>query len=330
MKAAWLALSYLLGAGPAAAADPARYIKADLIVESMTPRPGATMLVGIRMAPRPGWHGYWSNPGQSGFAPTVRWTMPPSVTMGPLRHPAPSLLTVAGASSFVHEGPHVLLSRLTLARGIAPGTSIPLAATVNWAACTATQCVPLSTTLTVDLVAGNGERNVNAPVLNAAAGKIPRTVRGGNWTRREGGLRLHLPATPRLDPRTTRFFPDDNGMFDTARARATQAGGAVEISAPVARAPPATISGVATDGASAFRLMLVEGAAPAPAEAKPSAAPELIVEGPPKPGASTVPAATKVQPQASRPRPSLPWLWIFGAAVLCAAGVLGYRSSKRG
>lgn len=330
MKTAWLALSLLLGAGPvAAAADPARYIKADLIVESKTPRPGATMLVGIRMAPRPGWHGYWSNPGQSGFAPTVRWTMPPGATMGPLRHPAPSLLTVSGASSFVHEGPHVLLSRLTLARAIAPGTSIPLTATVNWAACTATQCVPLSATLAVDLVAGNGGRSANARVINAAAGKIPRSVRGSNWTRGEGQLRLHLPATLRLNARTTRFFPDDNGMFDTARARAKQAGGAVEINAPVAGATP-TISGVATDGAASFRLVLVEGEAPAPTEAKPSAGPDLIAEGPPKSAAISAPAATKAQPQAARPRSSSPWLWIVGGVVLLAAGLLGYRSIKRG
>ena len=53
-----------LAARAEAAADPARYIKADLVSETMSPKPGSTIVIGIQMTPRPGWHGYSEQPGR--------------------------------------------------------------------------------------------------------------------------------------------------------------------------------------------------------------------------------------------------------------------------
>lgn len=252
------ALALLLAfASPSAAADPAKYIRAELIAESMTPRPGGTMIVGIRMMPRPGWHGYWSNPGDSGFAPSVRWAAPPGVKFGPLLHPAPTLLKVSGMSSFVHEGPHVLLARMTVPRSIARGTAIPVTAALNWAACTATQCVPLRATLRLSLRAGDGAPGADAAAARAAARKLPRAAPNGRMAVAGPTLRLLLPASLRLDPRRTRFFPDANGVIDAAASRAAMKGGTIVISAPRRGAVPGKISGVVSDGRSAYRLTFV-------------------------------------------------------------------------
>lgn len=167
----------LAAASPAAGADPAKYLPAQLIVESMRPQPGSTLLVGLKMSPRPGWHGYWSDPGESGFAPRVRWSAPAGVTLGPLLHPAPSVLKVGGLTSFVHRGPHVLLARMTVARAVRHGSSIPLVARVDWAACSATQCVPLHATLKLVLTAGDGAPGPEAATLRAAKRKLPRALR---------------------------------------------------------------------------------------------------------------------------------------------------------
>lgn len=137
-----LLVSFLAATVPAVAADPARYMTVGLITESNVPRPGSTILIGIQFAPRPGWHGYWSNPGDSGIAPQVHWSAPKGVAFGPLMHPAPVLLTADGVSSYVHEGEHTLLSRVAIPSAFAPGTVITIVADLSWAACTATQCVP--------------------------------------------------------------------------------------------------------------------------------------------------------------------------------------------
>lgn len=244
-------------AGPAAAADPAKYIAAELIAESATPRPGTTVLIGFRMTPKPGWHGYWSNPGESGFAPNSRWKAPTGVTLGPLLHPAPTLLRVSGMSSFVHQGPHVLLARMTIARRIAPGTSLPIVVALNWAACTATQCVPLHATLRLNLTAGDGAKGPNAAALQVAARKLPRPAPAGTFTIVGKTVRLHLPPSIRLDPRRVRFFPDATSAFDAAASRAVIKGQALVISAPLRGALSGTISGVASDGRSACHLTFV-------------------------------------------------------------------------
>ncbi|MEO7634294.1 MAG: protein-disulfide reductase DsbD domain-containing protein, partial [Sphingomicrobium sp.] len=217
-------------AGPAgAAADPAKYIRAELIAESAVPRPGSSMVIGIRMIPRSGWHGYWSNPGESGFAPSVRWTAPTGVTVGPLLHPAPSLLKVGGLTSFVHEGPHILLARVSIPRSAARGTNLPLSATVTWAACTATQCVPLRTTLKLDLIAGSGTPGTSAAALRAAVRKLPRPAPQGRMTVAGDRVRLQLPPLLHIDPRQTRFFPE-TGVFAGASG-ATLHNGAIVIDA---------------------------------------------------------------------------------------------------
>lgn len=236
------------------AADPARYMTAELIAESPAPAPGRTILVGIRMKPKPGWHGYWSNPGDAGFATTVRWVAPQGVTFGPLEHPAPVLLIADGISSYVHEGEHVLISRMTVPRGLAAGTAIPVKAQLNWAACTATMCVPLNATLALDLTVGDGGKGPDWPMLRAALARLPRTAPPGTFSSDGKTIRLALPGAVRLNVRTAQFFPDDNDAFETARGHAEATSSGIIIAGPASGKLARAISGVTTDGSSAFRL----------------------------------------------------------------------------
>lgn len=261
-RALLLLLALATSSAAAAQADPARYMDATLLAESGLPEPGSTILVGFRFTPRPGWHGYWSNPGDSGIAPTVRWTAPKGVTFGPLLHPAPTLISADGISSFVHEGPHVLLSRMSVDRSIASGTPIPVTADLSWAACTATQCVPLRATLTLQLVAGDGERGPAASALDAAARKLPRAVTGGTLV--VDGNRLHLQLPESLSPNasTTRFFPDESGHFDAA----AQAAAKRMISVAMKGEALGSLSGVVSDGRRSYRLTFEPAPRPESAE----------------------------------------------------------------
>ncbi len=252
-----LALLVMIAGPASAAADPAKYIRADLIAATTVPRPGSTILVGIRMVPRPGWHGYWSNPGQSGFAPSVRWTAPAGVKLGPLLHPAPALLKVSGLTSFVHDGPHILLARMTVPASIPRGRQIPVTAAVNWAACSATQCVPLRATFKLDLVAGDGRPSAQAAALRAASARLPRAAPNGRLSADRNVVRLQLPGALRLDPRRLRFFPDANGAFDAGAARTGVAGRSIVIRSPRRGDVPRAISGVVTDQRSAYRIRFV-------------------------------------------------------------------------
>ena len=243
-----------------AAADPDRYMPVRLIVESYAPKPGSSILIGLRMTPKPGWHGYWSNPGDSGIAPTVRWSAPAGVTFEPLKHPAPTLLTAGGISSYVHEGEHILLSRMTVPRTIASATPIPIEADLSWAACTATQCVPLHTKLTLELRAGDGSASEDRAALHAAVAKLPRSAPQGRFVESGKSLRLVLPRSLALQPARTRFFAEQSDVFDTAAARSRVVDGLLLLTGPAGAAVPESITGVVTDGRHAYRLTLVRTA----------------------------------------------------------------------
>ncbi|NCZ97019.1 thiol:disulfide interchange protein, partial [bacterium] len=80
-----LGLIPLLGPASLAAAPVFQdaQLKVDLISEPKPILPGQPFTVGLRFQPKPGWHIYWKNPGDSGMAPSVKWRLPQGYTAGP-------------------------------------------------------------------------------------------------------------------------------------------------------------------------------------------------------------------------------------------------------
>src|SRR5690606_6412985 len=82
---------------PAAQAN----IAARLVAESDHPAPGGTVTLAFVMEPKPGWHGYWKNPGDAGLETQLHWTLPEGVTAGPLQYPVPERLLISGLMNYV-------------------------------------------------------------------------------------------------------------------------------------------------------------------------------------------------------------------------------------
>lgn len=252
-----LAISALASVSPIAtpAARP-HFIVAKLLTASDQPKAGETILVGLEMIPRPGWHGYWSNPGESGLAPVVKWTAPAGVHFGPLEHPAPTLLRVMGMTSYVHAGPHILLARMTLDRNLRAGTVLPITADATWAACSDRLCVPEKARLSLRLTVGNGSPSPQAAQLRTAFAREPRQLKRGSFSARGGRIVLRLPPSAHLQAGRARFFPDRNGYWDPVEAR-TIPGTPLTLVSPARGKVPKVIAGVVSDGASAYRLSFV-------------------------------------------------------------------------
>ena len=207
----WLALFVALLSGfgsPAVAQAASGHIRVSLLTSTERPRPGQTFLVGLRLTPDPGWHSYWSNPGESGLAPTVDWQAPAALKFGPLQHPAPTLLKVIGITSYVHAGDHVLVSRVRVASSVASGTPLPIEARINWLACSESLCVPGRAVLHLELTAGDGAPGSSATILQAAERRLPGSARDGTFTVARGEIALRLPAGLQIDTKKASFFPD--------------------------------------------------------------------------------------------------------------------------
>lgn len=254
-----------LGSAGAFAQSSSAHISASLLTSTERPRPGETFLVGLRLTPQKGWHSYWSNPGESGLAPTVEWQSPDGLSFGPLQHPAPTLLKVLGITSYVHAGEHILLSRVRLNSSVATGTQLPVEARVNWLECSESLCVPGRATLSLNLAAGNGARSRSASALGAAERRLPRQVAQGTFYFDQERIRLRLPVGIKIDPTSARFFPDRNGVLDAAAARVRTIEGITEIDVPAQAVVSGTISGVLSDGPSAYYLKFRKADRPAPA-----------------------------------------------------------------
>ena len=264
-----------------AAPQPSRYMDVALVADTLTPRPGRSMLIGLKMTPQPGWHGYWSNAGDSGLPPVVRWSAPKGVSIGPLGHPAPTLLRVSGLTSYVHAGTHFLIARVAIDRAVPLGTLLPITANMNFAVCSDRLCVPQRATLTISLVAGDAKSSSDALVLRRALAKQPIALAPGLFDVQERRLTLQLPGRARLDRAETRFFPDENGFFDASKARVLPTEPA-RITSPVLSDPPKEITGVVSDGSAAFRVIFRQGslAAQAPSKLSPDPDERASASGP--------------------------------------------------
>ena len=131
----------------------ARGIEPQLVAEGPAP-PGGEVELAIEMRTKPGWHGYWLNPGDAGLPMDVKWQLPPGYSVGPLRYPVPTRLTVAGIMNYVYEKDYAVLVRLKVPKD-ASGT-VPIRASARWLACTDKICVPEQGAFALDVPVGAG------------------------------------------------------------------------------------------------------------------------------------------------------------------------------
>ena len=97
----------------------ARGIEPELVAEGPAP-PGGEVELAIHMRTNPGWHGYWLNPGDAGLPMEVKWQLPPGFSVGSLRYPVPTRLTIAGIMNYVYETDYAVLVRLKVPPGATP------------------------------------------------------------------------------------------------------------------------------------------------------------------------------------------------------------------
>src|SRR5258707_8626539 len=81
----------LLAAGCAAMAQPvqAKHARVELLSRQTSAPPSKELLLGVHFVLEPGWHIYWTNPGDSGQPPVFKWQMPAGFSAGEILWPRP-------------------------------------------------------------------------------------------------------------------------------------------------------------------------------------------------------------------------------------------------
>src|SRR5450755_780674 len=165
----WLIFGFLI-------ASPAAYplsgnvvatdnIKARLASETNAIAPGQSIWVALEFNIRDGWHTYWRNPGDSGQATSLAWSLPPGFTAGemvwttPHRFELPPLVNYGYAKHAVH------LVEITAPKDLKTGTPAALSAKASWLVCSDV-CIPEDADLQVKLPV-NGEMGAVDPAAAA-------------------------------------------------------------------------------------------------------------------------------------------------------------------
>jgi len=241
------------------------HIQPRLVAESMRAAAGSTVTIAIDMRTEKGWHGYWSNPGEAGFAPRLKWTLPGGTKIGAPAFPVPTTLTVADLMNYVFEGDHALLLDLTLPSEAQPGRVVPIRLDAEWLACTDTVCVPEQGSFALDLTIGDGARE-NAAMFDAFRAKLPRPLGATAAFQRIGSdLRMAIPFPAGAAIGSPHFFPASRGMIvDAAPQRFSRDGDMLilEVAAPSGSNLPARGIVSLGDGRGGLTIAAQAGAVP--------------------------------------------------------------------
>jgi thiol:disulfide interchange protein len=260
--------------------NPQELVQVELVAETASVAPAATLWVDVHFAIKPGWHIYWRNPGDSGLPTAIEWNLPPGFSAGGILWPVPERFVQGGIGNYGYAGSADLLVPITAAKDLVPGTAAELAGEVSWLVC-ADICIPGSAKLSQSLPVAAGPVAAD-PAVAARFANIRRElpVQAPFEARFIADAHAYVLRVPEsalagLREPTAMFFPNDDTLIDhAAETRATRRADGLEITMPkaaAAAAVPATLDGVLVlrgrDGAErAFEISANPFSAP-PAEA---------------------------------------------------------------
>ena len=216
LMACWVALALVAGAPATAQQPPARHMKLALVPESAAPAPGSTIMLAVRAKPDPGWHGYWTNPGDAGVPDRFDWRLPAGASVGSPRYPVPHQLLIAGIMNYVYEGEYSILVPLTVPADAAPGTRLPIAAAIDYLICTREVCVPESAQIATELRIGDGTvEPARQADFDRWRTRLPRPIGSpATFATADGTLRLAIPLPAGVGAAKAYFFPAESGLID--------------------------------------------------------------------------------------------------------------------
>lgn len=178
--------------------------------------PGMATWLGVEFDIAPGWHIYWPGQNDSGYAPSVEWTLPEGFTVGELQWPTPKRYILPGdILDHTYEGRVILLAKLTPPATIRAGESVPIGAKVAWLECEE-GCVPREAELAIELkaTAGNANPSSEAPHFTDARAALPKDHDGQVAILWRGPDRVTIAPDPpsRQGVARVAFYPHQSGI----------------------------------------------------------------------------------------------------------------------
>ncbi|MBO6503575.1 MAG: thioredoxin family protein [Kordiimonadaceae bacterium] len=179
---------------------------------------GESHWLGLRIAPREGWHSYWKNYGDSGAAPLFYWTLPDGVSVGEPLYPIPHRMPIGPLMNYGYEEPSVLLLPLKIDETFS-GNAIDFSVDVEWLVCEI-ECVPQDASWSGQLAVGDMEPSDAARGLFAAARaalpELPIWSASLSIYEAQSRLKVFLDEAEAPNLSEAYFFPAGEGITEYA------------------------------------------------------------------------------------------------------------------
>ena len=118
---------------------------ASLTLSHITAQPGDRIHAYITLSLQPDWYTYWKNPGDVGEPLSLKWQLPPTITIHPMQWTAPGLFKTGSITSYGFKNQVHVAVPLSLSKTLTTGI-IPFTVTANWLICKDI-CIPQQATL---------------------------------------------------------------------------------------------------------------------------------------------------------------------------------------
>ncbi|AQT59410.1 protein-disulfide reductase DsbD [Cellvibrio sp. PSBB023] len=149
-------------------------VAAQLVASVAAVHPGSEIYLGLHQQIIPHWHTYWVNPGDSGNATTIDWSLPEGATASEIYWPIPSRFSLGPITNYGYENSVTLLTKISVPAQLQPGDQFTAAALVDWLVCEE-ECIPQQVALELSLpVVGSSESTgQGSPLIEQALAQLP-------------------------------------------------------------------------------------------------------------------------------------------------------------
>ena len=198
-------------------------IKLKILPEVETIAAGEPFTIAFKFDIIDEWHLYWTNPGDAGLAPTVRWKLPEGFSAGELKFPPPEKIPAGPLVSFGYAHQLVLLTEITPPRSLDTGKEATIEADFDWLVCRE-ECIPERGAVSITIPTANKSEphQANQALIDSSRVALPQIREDWSFIAEERDDSLIVIAGTEAGnhiPEAIFLFPDQKGVIENAAAQ---------------------------------------------------------------------------------------------------------------
>lgn len=241
----------------------------ELVSEKTAIVPGESFDLAVRFKLEPHWHIYWKNPGASGLATTIDWTLPEGVEAGEIQWPAPERIPLGGLMNYGYEEEAVFIVTMQASESLEPGAELMIQADLFWLICKEA-CLPGEAQLEIGLpVSTEADVSEASEVFSSARNHQAKEDLPWQTSAFQDDEGLVLVIEGSELPSSLYFYAEEEGLVDPNAEQvlsfpaANRAELRLALDAPYFSLQPERISGVLQSGEASWQLSaLIQSGAP--------------------------------------------------------------------